>query len=193
MASSLRRLGLSWLYADRGALDEARALATRLAEYGHANHFPLEEGRGRWVLAEVLRRMGDLDGAERELRAGLGMLVPLEHPAALGTLSALLLARGRAAEALATAEDAVARIATMGGCGMFRGAFVRLAHAEALHATGAVDAARLAIAAARARLLDTAGRIPDPAQRQRFLEDVPENASTLTRARAWLGDAAPGA
>src|SRR5262249_33132753 len=107
VASSLRRFGLSWLRADQGALDDARVLATQLSEYGHAHHFPLEEGRGRWALAEVLRRMEDFEGAERELQAALGMVVPLEHPGALGTLSALRLAQGRPEEALAAAEEAL--------------------------------------------------------------------------------------
>jgi tetratricopeptide (TPR) repeat protein len=191
VASYLRRLGLSWLRADRGALADALALATQLRDYGQAQHNPLEEGRGRWVLAEVLRRMGDLDGAERELPIALAMAVPLEHPGVLGTLSALRLAQGRVEEALAAAEDAVSRCTTMGGCGMFRGAFVRLTHAEALHATGAHDAARHAIAEARARLLIVADKIVDPDYKTSFLESVPENARTLALARAWLGDATP--
>ncbi|HWU90827.1 MAG TPA: hypothetical protein VN253_26355, partial [Kofleriaceae bacterium] len=193
VASSLRRFELAWLYAGRGALAEARELAMLLSEHGCAHHNPLDESRGRWVLAEVLRRTGDLDAADRELAAALGMAVPLEQPGILATRSMLRLAQGRAAEALAAAEDAAARIAAMGGCGMFRGALVRLAHAEALHATGAHDGARRVIAEARARLLATAGEIPDPAYRQSFLEHVPENARTLALARAWLGEPAPGA
>jgi hypothetical protein len=189
VVSSLRRFGLSWLLADRGALDEARVLATQLAEYGHAHHLHLEEFRGRWVLAEVLRRVGDLEGADRALAIALAMAVPLEHPGVLGTLAALRLAQGRPEEALAAAADAVARCAAMGGCGMFRGAFVRLAHAEALHATGARDAARHAITEARTRLHAIAGRITDPDLRQSFLDQVPENARTIERARTWLGDA----
>jgi hypothetical protein len=191
VASSLRRFGLTWVLADRGALDDARALAAQLADYGAAHHFPLEEGRGRWALAEVLRRRGELPAAERELRAGLGMLVPLEQPGALATLSAIQLAAGRAADALATSEDALGRVTAMGGCGMYRGAFVRLAHAEALYATGAIEAAGRAIAGARAHLLATADRIPDPACRRSFLESVPENARTFALAGAWLGEAAP--
>jgi eukaryotic-like serine/threonine-protein kinase len=188
VVSALRRFHLAWIYADRGDLDEARVLATQLSEYGHAQHNPLEEFRGRWVLAEVLRRMGDFEGADRELQVVLGMVIPLDHPAVLGTLAALRLAQGRAEEALAAAVDAVARWAAMGGCGMFRGAFVRLAHAEALHATGAHDAARHAIAEARARLFATADRIADPGHKTSFLESVPENARTLMLARAWLGE-----
>jgi eukaryotic-like serine/threonine-protein kinase len=187
-ASSLRRFCLSWLLADTGALDQARALATQLSEHGHAIRIPLEECRGRWVLGEVLRRIGDLESAERELATALEMATPLERPGVLGTLSMLRLAQGRAGEALAAAEDAIARCGEMGGCGMFRGAFVRLAHAEALHATGAHDAARRAIAEARTRLLEIAGRIADPEYRQSFLHGVPENARTLALAGSWLGE-----
>jgi tetratricopeptide (TPR) repeat protein len=191
IASSLRRLMLSWLYADLGALAQARDLATQLAEAGRAHRNRVEEGRGRWVLAEALRRDGDLDGAEREIQIALAMAVPLDRPGVLATLSALRLAQGRAEEALAAAEDAMARSEAIGGCGLFRGAFVRLVHAEALHATGAHDAAARAIAAARARLLAIADKITDPAYQASFLERVPENARTLALAHTWLGDSTP--
>ena len=191
MASSLRRFFLSWLYADRGMLDEARALAAQLSESSHAHHDRLGESRGRWALAEVLRRLGDLEGADREVQAALALALPLEQPGVLATLSALRLAQGRGADALAVAEDAMARCARMGGCGMFRGAFVRLAHAEALQATGAHAAARRAITEARARLHTIAGKIADPAYRTSYLARVPENARTLALARAWLGEPDP--
>jgi hypothetical protein len=188
--SSVRRFMLSWLYADLGEFARARALATQLAESGRARHNPLEEGRGRWVFAEVLRRDSDLEGADREVGIALTMAVPLDRPGVLATLSALRLAQGRAADALAAAEDAMARSEAMGGCGLFRGAFMRLAHAEALHATGAHDAAARAIADARARLLTIADKIADPDYKTSFLERVPENARTLALADAWLGDSA---
>ncbi|HEX8108078.1 MAG TPA: hypothetical protein VF516_10150 [Kofleriaceae bacterium] len=193
MASSLRRFSLSWLYADCGALDPAYALASQLVESGHARDNHLEEARGRWVLAEVLRRLGDLDAAEREIQTALAMAMPLEVPGVLATRVGLRVAQGRAAEALAAAEEAMARYTAMGGCGVFRGAFVRLAHAEALHATSAHDAARGAIAQARDRLFAIAARIADPDYRTSFLEQVPENARTLALASAWLGGPAPSA
>jgi hypothetical protein len=111
----------------------------------------------------------------------------------LATLAVIRLAQGRPADALALAEDAMARSAAMAGCGLFRGAAVRLVHAEALHATGAHDAARHAIADARAHLVAIADKIAEPGYRASFLEAVPENARTLALARAWLGDAAPDA
>jgi hypothetical protein len=193
MVAALRRFCLAWLYADRGALEPARALAAALSEHGRLRHNSLDEGRGRWVLAEVLRRAGDLDGADREIQVALAMAVTLEHPGVLATLSAIRLAQGRAADALAAAADAISRCTAMNGCGLFRGAAVRLVHAEALDAAGDHDAARRAITGARARLLAIAGRIDDLDRRQSFLDRVPENARTLALARAWLGEAAPGA
>jgi tetratricopeptide (TPR) repeat protein len=188
MASSMRRLALAWVYADCGALDRACAVARELAESGRARGNPAEHTRGRWALAEALRRTGDLAAAEREIGSVLGSAMPLEAPGVLATLAALRLAQGRAAEALAAAEQAMARYAAMGACGMFRAAFVRLAHAEALDATGAHDAARAAIAQARARVLAIAGRISDPDYRASFLAQVPENARTLDLAATWLGE-----
>jgi tetratricopeptide (TPR) repeat protein len=192
VVSSLRRLGLSWVYADRGALDQARALATQLSDYGRAHGNRLEEGRGRWVLAEVLRRMGDLAAADREAQVALDMAVPLEQPGVLATLSAIRLAQGRSSDALAAAQDALARGTAMGGCGLFRGALMRLTHAEALHATGARAAARSAVAQARAYLLAVADKIADPSYRTSFLDQVPENARTLALASAWLGGSDAG-
>jgi tetratricopeptide (TPR) repeat protein len=192
--SSLRRLLLSWVYADRGALDQARARAIEVRESCRAHHDRLGDARATWALAEVLRRIGDLEGATREIEAARAMALPLDQPGVLASLAALRLVQGHPADALAVAEDAMARCVAMGGaCGLFRGAAVRLVHAEALHATGAHDAARRAIADARARLLAIADKIPDPAYRASFLDHVPENARTLALAVAWLGDPAPPA
>ncbi|WP_437319394.1 protein kinase domain-containing protein [Sorangium sp. So ce385] len=192
--SAFRRFGLAWLRADRGAHDEARQPAVELRDFGYEHRVPLDEGRGRWALAEVSRRAGDLEGAEREITAALQLLAeasPMDYPGALGTLSALRRSQGRAAEALAAAEEALARVEDMGGaCGMFRGAFVRLAHAEALHATGDRGAARAAIATARAHLLAIVHKIADPSYKKSFLENVPENTRTVALARAWLGEPA---
>jgi hypothetical protein len=43
--SSLRRFILSWLHADRDALDHARALATQLSKYDRVHRFALEQSR----------------------------------------------------------------------------------------------------------------------------------------------------
>jgi hypothetical protein len=98
-----------------------------------------------------------------------------------------LLAQGRAAEALAAAEEAMKQYEALGAFG-FRGAYARLVHAEALAATGDHARASKALFAARERLVIQAARIGDLALRRGFLEDLPENARTLALARQWLGD-----
>jgi eukaryotic-like serine/threonine-protein kinase len=196
LAGSQRRFTLAWVRANMGALDAARELARSLRDQGRTHQVAIEEGRGRWALAEVLRRTGepdDLAEAARELELALALIAPIDQPGALATLAAIRIAQGRTADALAAADDAAARCQAMGGAGFFRGAFVRLVRAEALHATGAQDAARRAIADARAHLLAIADRISDPAYRRSFLENVPENARTLALARAWQGEPAPDA
>jgi hypothetical protein len=69
-------------------------------------------------------------------------------------------------------------------------ALVRLAYVEALFANGDHSAAYAAIAEARERILATAAGIDDPGRHKTFLENVPENARTLSLAQAWLGEAA---
>src|SRR5262249_15676778 len=78
-----RRFCLAWMLADRAALTDARATAEELAASGRARRLPLDEGRGRWVLAEVLCRQGALEEAEREAQAALEILgvgSVLDHP-----------------------------------------------------------------------------------------------------------------
>jgi tetratricopeptide (TPR) repeat protein len=175
--------------ADRGALDEAHAVASRTLAAWQARGLAAYEGPGRRVLADVLYRRGDPVAAEREARAALPRLAvqPLERVAATATLAAALLAQGRADDALAAAGDAMAQYEALGAHG-YRGAFARLVHVEALAAAGDRAAAHPALAAARDRLLANAGKIGDPALQRSFLEAVPENARTLALARQWLGE-----
>jgi serine/threonine protein kinase/tetratricopeptide (TPR) repeat protein len=190
LASSYRPFVLAWLLADRGSFDEARIWAGRLIEAGQTRRVPLDVGRGHWAVAEVLRRKGELAGADAEIEAALAILrmaSPLDTPGALATLAALRGAQGRTAEALAAAEEALAKYEAMGACGFFRGAFLRLVHAECLEATGDHEAAKAAIARARARLFVIAAKIGEPEHRKSFLEDVPENRQTLALARQWVG------
>jgi tetratricopeptide (TPR) repeat protein len=184
-----RSLSLIFVLLERDTVEKAARIATRLVESAVTRSHRMDEGRGRWTLAEVLRRQGNLEAAEREARASLDLLkpVPLDHIAATATLAAILLAEGHANDALNTAKDALERYLSVGACGFFRGAFLRLVHAEALHATGDKEAARAAIAEARDRLLGNAAKIGEPAYKKSFLENVPENRHTLELARDWLG------
>jgi hypothetical protein len=61
-----------------------------------------------------------------------------------------------------------------------------LTHARALHRSGAVREAKLAIADARERLLRSAAPIGDAALRDSFLTRVRVHAETLRLANEWL-------
>jgi tetratricopeptide (TPR) repeat protein len=190
LTTSYRPFVLAWLLADRGAFDQARRWADRLIEAGQTRRVSLDEGRGHWALAEVLRRAGDLEGAGAAIQDALAILriaSPLDLPGALATLAALRLTQGRAAEALAAAQEGLAHYDAMAACGFFRGAFLRLIHAQCLEAAGDHEAARTAIARARQRLFAIAAKIGDPDYRRSFFEDVPENRHTLELARQWVG------
>jgi len=170
--------------AIRGALDEAHELCTRGLAIARTSTMPADEGRARWGMASLLLGKGDLAAAEREALEAISRIamLPLEHAAVTATLAAILLAQGRAAEALAALGSVVPR---------FRAPLARLVRAEALHATGDIAKARAAIAEARARVLATAAKIADPSCRASFLEHVPEVARTLLLSRQWLGAAEP--
>ncbi|AUX42432.1 uncharacterized protein SOCE26_038640 [Sorangium cellulosum] len=188
--SSFRPFTLAHIASERGDLDRARGVAEALIASGRARRVAIDEGRGRWSLGEVLCRAGELEEAGRELDAALALLSEssrIDVPGVLSTRAALCLRQGRAAEALAAAEDGLSRHKALGACGFFRGARLRLVHAECLEAAGQRDAAREAIARARDRLLCVAEEIADPGYRQSFLEQVPENRRTIELALEWLG------
>jgi len=188
LSSSVRPFVLAWHLADLGELEAARAWAERLQAAGRSRARPLDEARGDWALAEVLRRMGETERARDALaraQAVIEKVCPLDVPAALATRAALHLAEGRPDQAVAAAEEGMGKYRAMGACGMFRGAFLRLTHAEALHAMGRLDQAYDAIAEARQRLLENADKIGDPVLRGSFLREVPENRRTLELAAAW--------
>ncbi|WP_437720526.1 hypothetical protein [Sorangium sp. So ce861] len=192
LGSAYRSFVMAWLLADRGALAEARSYAVQLLPTGGARGAPLKEARGRWLLAEVLRRAGDLDAANHEVQAAIATLeqvCPLDVPGALATLSALRLAEGRPDEAVAAAAEGLSRYASMRMCShFFRGSYLRLVHVESLEASGRHAEARAALAEARSRLHAIAAPIREPAYRSSFLEGVPENRRTLALASEWLAD-----
>jgi hypothetical protein len=137
----------------------------------------------RFYLARIALLGGDPGRAERESRS------LLEEPAALAcdrahafaVLSAAAAAQGRAAEALAAALQAMDILASEGEIEEGE-SLLRLAHAEALLATGDVGRAAAALAEARAGLLARAGKIADAELRRSFLDRLPENARILALA-----------
>jgi eukaryotic-like serine/threonine-protein kinase len=168
------------------ALAEAIALEAEAMEVFAAHSHPRLEGYSRMYLARIHAIAGDLDEAARLARDAARTLAPVppSRAIALATLAELALARGAAAEALAFARDAMEVLASMRGIEEGE-SLIRLAHAEALHATGDLDGARAAIADARDRLVARAARISHAALRETFLRRLPEHARTLALAEAW--------
>jgi hypothetical protein len=181
-----RSLPLAQSLTDRGLFPEAHAVAAEMLEVSTSMELTQDAGIARAATADIHRRTGDLEAAEREALAADGLLgdVPLDRIANRAMLAAIRLALGKVTDALADATEAMDRY-TATGSG-YRAAFARLVHAECLHAAGREEAARTAITTARDRLLENAAKIRSPDYQRSFLNDVPENRRTLELSERWL-------
>jgi tetratricopeptide (TPR) repeat protein len=182
-AGSMHNLGL--VLALRGSVAEGLAVEREALAALAAEREPKVTVAARYYLAQILTMAGELEEAEVEARRAVeGASGDVEtETTALGVLASVELARGRSAEALEHARQAVDRLAALGQIeeGESR---VRLIHAEALHAAGLLEDARAAILDARSRLLARAAKIAEPGWRESFLA-LPDHARTLELARAW--------
>jgi serine/threonine protein kinase/tetratricopeptide (TPR) repeat protein len=167
--------------------DEAERIAREVIAAKNASLM----GAAYAALAEILRRQGDLAGAERETRAGQEVARPFPSYAAEVTAlrASILLEQGRAEEALAVAEAGVREQERLGLEG-YAEIELRLSLAEALDAAGRTDAARAALRETILRLKKRLDDIPEPAARRRYLTNVRINARVVALAEAWLGDEA---
>lgn len=180
---------LGMVLAYRGSLSEAHTLETQaIAAFGSQGNRRMETA-ARTYLARILAMIGDKQHAEQE--AARAVAASPEQSAsraqALAVIAEIQLARGRSADALASAGEAVHIVEALGGIDAEE-ARVRLAYAKAQHAVGQDEDARQTILAARDRLMARADKIRDEALRKSFLERVPEHARTLAFARQWLGE-----
>jgi eukaryotic-like serine/threonine-protein kinase len=185
-AAGIARQNLGLVLANRGALQEARAVEERGIEATTVSGETLMTAFAYAYLAEILRLGRNFDAAERAARDAVATVGARVHEAqalAHATLARVLLGSGRVAEALEASAVAfeLREAAAVGGSA----AVVWLARAEALHASGDVPAARETIGEARDRLLARADRIASRELRRSFLECVPDNARTLRLAREW--------
>jgi hypothetical protein len=183
---ALARQSLSAALLRRGALEEARAVASAAVAAFAAQVNRRQEGRSRAYLAQILSAQADPDGALREARAAAACVasIPPLSAFALAVLSRVLLTRGDAAGAREAAAAGTALREALAG--MEEGeALLGLALAESLDAAGDHASAAAALRRAHARMLSRAARIGDPSLRSSFLSRVPENARTLELARSW--------
>ena len=183
------RMGLVWTLAAGGAME---ASAETEAFFREAEQTPGGESLAWSTAAYALRLRGDFDGAARWAEAALKLppMFPRHRATTLATLASARLSQGRVAEALAAAREAIGKVEPP-PLRADHEPLIRLVYVEALHASGDHDSARAALVIARARLLETAAKIGDPALRRSFVDDVADNARTLRLAEERLGGGAP--
>jgi len=145
-------------------------------------------GPAHGVLAELALRRGDLEAAEAEARTACEWVRPF--PTYSWDLVALrvrvLLALGRAEEALALSEATLQQFERIGMAGQGE-IDLRLAVAEAREAAGRPEAAREMLRLTLPRLRLRVEDLPDTAARARYLTQVPTHARLLALARERLG------
>ncbi|HEY5945103.1 MAG TPA: protein kinase [Kofleriaceae bacterium] len=184
VATAKHNLGRALQY--QGRLDEAVVVETEAIEAFAAQGDRRLESASRTYLASILAMRGDLATAEDLTRQGLQTVQAASRPTLLADLAQILLKQGRNHEALIAAREAHDLLDALGGVEEGE-SLIRVMLAEALHANGECDAARVAIQRARERLLARAAKITDAEWRTMFLEQLPENARTLALGRELLG------
>jgi tetratricopeptide (TPR) repeat protein len=186
-AAAGARHNLGLVLARRGRVLEALDMQERALEVFRIQDRRLEGG-ARVALALIHEIAGDLDAAEHQAQAALELLreaAPPLVPVTLAALGSIRLNKGRAREALALAEEALAVAEASGGI-EYGESLIRLVHALALYQSGDSAKAREAIAIARTRVREQAAEL-GPTLAESFVQNVPDNARILELASAWLG------
>jgi tetratricopeptide (TPR) repeat protein len=175
-------LNLGRVRLELGASSEARAAAEQALAFGERAGEPRLTGGARCYLAMIARASGDLPRARTLAEESVARMAvaPPSLPLSLAVLARIELDLGLADAALEHAEDAMARLLSLGRIEEGE-ALVRLVVAEARAANGDDEGARFALHDAARHLLARAARLPAE-QRARFLTRVPENARTLALA-----------
>ncbi len=178
-AYSLQNLGT--VLRGMGRLEEARDRERRAVAIAESMNDSRIAGAARSYSALMTLELGDPVMAEKECRLAIDHLH--KNPPLVGfaraVLSRALIAQGRTAEGL---EESHAAIAIMDEGVEDGETFIRLAHVEALEASGDIEGARKAAIEAERRLVARADRIQDDTMRESFLERVPESLRTLAAA-----------
>jgi tetratricopeptide (TPR) repeat protein len=183
--AEMAKHNLGYVLAHTGKAEEGGAIERESIETFRALGDKRMEGGARFYLAAILAVAGDVEQAEAYARSAVDVLGA--HPpakiCALGVLADVLLRRGRAAEALSVSREGMALLDTLGTVEEGE-ALLRLAHAEALDASGDRDAARAVLATAARHLEERASRI-SPRYRDTFLGSVREHARIRELQAAW--------
>jgi serine/threonine protein kinase/tetratricopeptide (TPR) repeat protein len=178
-------MNLSLIRALRGRFDEAAATGERALTLARKQGDPRVEGGTRVYLALGASLRGEPQTAEVHARAATELLasVPPTLPLALAALSQALLAQERREDAIHYARQAY-RLLEEHGRVEDGEAVIRLSFARSLAALGQVDEAASVLRAARARLMERAHAITNPAWREAFLSRPPSHAEVIAASQA---------
>lgn len=167
--------------------------ARQLIERGQVQKDLRLQGLGHFALADSLSRREQFEDAAPEAAQAVELLTgaPFDRIGALSLLAHILLRLSRESEAVPLAEEALKKLTLLSGSGFCRGVAVRLTYAEAMLALHGRDRARPAIMVAKRRLLAMSASVTDPALRQDFLMNVPENVRTFELATRIASEVIP--
>jgi tetratricopeptide (TPR) repeat protein len=183
VSSAQRDLGYALARSER--MDEAKKLLDEAVAEFAAHCDRRLEGVGHDELSWILLLLGDLENAETHARSAVERLdmAPAFLCHARGALARVLLARGKVDEALEEARGARTLLTEVGlleeGDGL-----IRLILAQALHASGNVDEARVVLAEAAGEVRRKAESITDADVQQLFLA-IPEHVQTFELQKEW--------
>ncbi len=186
------RQNLGYILAQKGDVDAGMSLIARSIRDAIVQQNRRLEVGARTYLALAAKLAGKLRVAEAEADAAAKMAGSgaAQQAYALGVLASVLAAEGRAQEASAFAEQAMAIVDRLGGAIEEGEATVRLARVETLLAIGDHGAAKAALTKAIARLVERAATIGEE-RSAGFFERVPEHRAL--RALAHQLGVSPGA
>jgi ATP/maltotriose-dependent transcriptional regulator MalT len=151
--------------------------------------YNLKPGLAHVTSAQVLTASGALGEAEAHARRACELLAPMKSYllVALTIHSTVLRALGRGVEARRVATLGVRELERMDCKGVYA-VSMYLTLAEACFSEGDASAGDATLRKALRCVTDRASDIPDPAIRERFLRQVPENARTLELSRQRWGE-----
>ena len=183
------QMGLMMALAERSEpelLVEGDSLAQVLIDTGVS---PLYVASGQNARARIMLAWGRTDEAEEATRKACAIF-PVAPPLlvmALAVRITALLARGCVDAAVASSEEGLRIVTSLGGAG-FAEIPLRASAAEAFHAAGNVSRAHEALREALRQIEIRTSKITDPAWRAKYLSGRPENARVFSLARDWFGD-----
>jgi len=177
-------INLAPVLTHAGRLGEARRLTMQALNFARKQGDLRWEGAAQLYLSTITFMAGEHQGSEHRARSAAEIVAAPLQPSALAAIARALLAQDRHAEALECARKASALLTEIGHVEEYE-SLIYLTLAEALHASGDGEAARVALRDALARLRARAAHIGNPEWRTGFLTKLPDNARTLELARAW--------